>query len=242
MKNFKRFFGVMLIAFWAGMLWSCTDDNNEHLITIDFQNLELDDSNFWNGSDRTGGFTINLATFKNDFDTVYHSWSGFSYSNITDIETPSWSNQYSAYITGGGNSSNIYAVCYVNTFGENAAEISFSNEVDMVSARVTNSTYLYYSLLNGDDYTQPFSDGDWFLLTITAFDTNGNEVGAVEFYLADFRNGKTTIIDSWAEVALGSLSGVKSLVFSLSSSDTGEWGMNTPAYFCLDNLAFKIEN
>ena len=26
------------------------------------------------------------------------------------------------------------------------------------------------------------------------------------------------------------------LGFELSSSDTGEWGMNTPAYFCFDNF------
>jgi len=29
---------------------------------------------------------------------------------------------------------------------------------------------------------------------------------------------------------------VKSLGFSMNSTDTGDWGMNTPAYFCMDNL------
>ena len=29
---------------------------------------------------------------------------------------------------------------------------------------------------------------------------------------------------------------VKKLHFSLSSTDNGDWGMNTPAYFCMDDI------
>jgi len=32
---------------------------------------------------------------------------------------------------------------------------------------------------------------------------------------------------------------VGSLKFSLESSDVGSWGMNTPAYFCIDNVGLK---
>ena len=35
---------------------------------------------------------------------------------------------------------------------------------------------------------------------------------------------------------LGSLGRVDSLMFALESTDVGEWGMNTPAFFCIDNL------
>jgi len=64
----------------------------------------------------------------------------------------------------------------------------------------------------------------------------------VEFYLADFQftdNAFDYILDGWTWVDLSSLgSAVKTLEFALSSSDTGMWGMNTPAYFALDNLLF----
>jgi MYXO-CTERM domain-containing protein len=38
-------------------------------------------------------------------------------------------------------------------------------------------------------------------------------------------------------VSLASLGAVQSLRFSLASSDTGEYGINTPAYFAMDNLS-----
>ena len=36
----------------------------------------------------------------------------------------------------------------------------------------------------------------------------------------------------------GSLGEVYGLSFGFESTDNGEWGMNTPAYFALDNLAY----
>jgi hypothetical protein len=61
----------------------------------------------------------------------------------------------------------------------------------------------------------------------------------VEFYLADYRfadNRDDYILDTWQYVDLTSLGMIKSLEFTLSSSDIGEWGMNTPAYFAIDTL------
>jgi hypothetical protein len=56
--------------------------------------------------------------------------------------------------------------------------------------------------------------------------------GTVDFNLAT----GTHILNTWKCVGLRSLGTVKSLEFSLSSSDTGEFGMNTPAYFAMDFL------
>ena len=63
--------------------------------------------------------------------------------------------------------------------------------------------------------------------------------GEVEFYLADYRfadNGEDYIVDTWEYIDLSSLGAVKSLEFGLSSSDVGDFGMNTPAYFALDTV------
>ena len=64
--------------------------------------------------------------------------------------------------------------------------------------------------------------------------------GSIDFYLADFRsvdNGDDFIRGDWSSVDLTPLgNNVTKLRFELSSSDNGMFGMNTPAYFAVDNL------
>ena len=92
-------------------------------------------------------------------------------------------------------------------------------------------------MTGGDPYAKKFGKGDWFLLTITGYDANDEVTGTKEFYLADLRDAKTAyIINDWRYVDLSGLGKVSKLGFELSSTDNGEWGMNTPAYFCFDNF------
>jgi len=65
---------------------------------------------------------------------------------------------------------------------------------------------------------------------------------SVNFYLADYRfadNDSDYIVNSWKYVDLSTLGGVDTYEFDLSSSDTGAFGMNTPAYFCMDQFSFN---
>jgi len=99
-------------------------------------------------------------------------------------------------------------------------------------------------MLNGDAYSKKFGgatdgDSDWFMLTITGKDVDGAVTGTVDFYLADYRAADSAddyIVDTWRYVDLTSLGKVKTLEFVLSSSDVGDWGMNTPASFALDTI------
>ncbi len=117
------------------------------------------------------------------------------------------------------------------------------------SILVTNTVYPYFSMLNGDQFARKFGgdsgdDPDYFLLTITGLDGNNQPVGALEFYLADYRfenNSLDYLVDTWTEVDLSPLNGAAALSFGLTSSDVGEFGMNTPAYFAIDNLALVPE-
>src|SRR5690554_4768429 len=83
--------------------------------TVDFEDLSLPAAvdTFYNGSDEAGGFTSGGVTFGNAYNTEWGSWSGFSYSNITDNTTAGFANQYSAIPGVGVNSSENYAV-YTN--------------------------------------------------------------------------------------------------------------------------------
>jgi hypothetical protein len=61
----------------------------------------------------------------------------------------------------------------------------------------------------------------------------------LDYYLADYRfenNQQDYILDSWKWIDLLLLGEISALRFSLSSSDVGAWGMNTPAYFCVDQI------
>jgi hypothetical protein len=85
-------------------------------------------------------------------------------------------------------------------------------------------------------------DPDWFKLTVTGKDDAGTVLGSVDFYLADYRfetNALDYIVGDWTWVDLSAFGPqVKTLHFTLSSSDNGAWGMNTPAYFAMDDIQF----
>ena len=93
---------------------------------------------------------------------------------------------------------------------------------------------------NGENYTKKFEQGDWFKLTITGLNADGETTGTVDFYLADLRSENESehyILNEWKWCDLSSLGEVKRLEFTMSSTDNDpQWGMNTPAYFCMDNL------
>ncbi len=209
-------------------------------VTATFEDLQLPLNSFWNGSDESGKFISGHFTFYNNYNKTWGSWSGFAYSNKTDKTTPGWTNQYSA-ITGGGvfNSSN-YAVGY--DFGD--LRVTISKPDSLSGVYITNSTYAYLALRDGDAFSKKFGgnmgqDPDYFRLKITGLNIKGDTTGTVTFYLADFRPEdpqKDYIIREWTWVDLSSLGIISELRFSLESTDVGVWGMNTPAYFCLDDL------
>ncbi|MGI6718849.1 MAG: DUF4465 domain-containing protein [Bacteroidales bacterium] len=223
-----------------------------------FEDLTLDDNSYWNGSDESGSFTSGGVTYYNNYDPQYHSWSGFAYSNTTDTETPGFLNQYSA-ITGGGmdagpEGGTNYGIGFVpldyisGTYTPIQIELEIEGDKEYIVSGfyVTNTTFAYLSMLYGDDFSKKFGgvtgdDPDWFKLIITGIDYHNNETGTVEFYLADYRfddNSLDYIIDRWVWVDLVELGRVKKLQFTLESSDVSEFGMNTPAYFAIDNLAY----
>lgn len=174
------------------------------------------------------------------------SWSGIAISQYNDVETAGYINQLSAYYKdptsslGGYGGSETFAVSF-------SGELAFddaTSEATFYHVWVTNSTYAALSMKDGDAYAQKFEQGDWFKLVITATDASGAETGKVEYYLADFRTDKSPgILTKWEKIDLTPLGDkVHKLTFTLSSSDNSEYEgvtyMNTPAYFCFDNLAF----
>ncbi|QZT38126.1 DUF4465 domain-containing protein [Halosquirtibacter xylanolyticus] len=96
----------------------------------------------------------------------------------------------------------------------------------------------------GDSFAKKFggdqgTDPDWFLLTAEGVDEKGDLISTTSFYLADFRfkdDTKDYIVKDWQWFDLTSLGEVAKVRFKVTSSDVGGYGMNTPAYFCIDNI------
>ncbi|MCP4311224.1 MAG: DUF4465 domain-containing protein [Bacteroidetes bacterium] len=213
-------------------------------VLSDFEDLTLAQESYWNGSDGTGNFSSGLARFYNEFNAEYFSWSGWAHSNTSDVTTPGFTNQYSA-ITGegfdsGDDSNGIYGVS--SRFGP--VMIDFPEKAYAPEGfYVTNSTYATLSMEQGDWAAKQFggddgTDPDYFMLSVWGF-SGSESTDTIEYYLADYRFNEPEndyIIKTWQWVDLSSFGKVDSLHFGLESSDVGEWGMNTPAYFCMDNL------
>ena len=215
---------------------------------VTFDDLSLDPESYFNGSNDAGGFTTTGVAFNNFFDTTYGPyWEGFAYSNTTDTTTPDYTNQYSAITGSGMDNSSIYGVAYLGFF-EFVPAITFADEVHLGEAYITNTTYTFLAMQDGNAPAKKFGgdtgdDPDFYKVTITGKDEDDVQTGVVEFYLADFRfedNSQDYIIDDWTAVDLSGLGRVKTLEFSVSSSDTGDYGINTPSYFAIDNV--EIDN
>lgn len=110
------------------------------------------------------------------------------------------------------------------------------------SIQITNTTYTYLAVRDGDPYNfgSAFDEGDYLLLDIRGYDSSGNLVGVVSFYLADYLSANPanwSIVDSWETVDLSSLAGSATLRFGIQSSQNDPtYGVNPPAYFAADNF------
>lgn len=79
-------------------------------------------------------------------------------------------------------------------------------------------------------------DQFWFKVIVTGY-LGQTEVGTVDCLLTD--HGVTQ--SGWTKVDLSRLGQVDRLTFTIDSNDTGEWGVNAPAYFGLDEIGFPKE-
>ncbi|WP_406697341.1 Ig-like domain-containing protein [Singulisphaera sp. Ch08] len=211
-----------------------------------FESFGLAPNTYVNNAGPSGEFVDAGNAFNNDFSPDFGGiWSGWAISNSTDTTTSGYTNQYSAITGSGADGSQTYGVAF--TFGGAADPFhpagSFVNLPDgatPVSIEVTNTTYAYLSMLNGDFSVSAFAAGDFFRLTIEGYtgpDGTGTKVGEVDFDLANFLGSNHYIINTWQTVDLAPLSGAGSLQFGLESSQNHPlYGMNTAAFFAADNL------
>ncbi|HEX3448942.1 MAG TPA: DUF4465 domain-containing protein [Isosphaeraceae bacterium] len=197
-----------------------------------------------NGWDLNGGFTSNGTFFSNAYDTTFNSWSGWAYSNVNDPTTtgPSpfltdFNHQFAAITGTAPGGSGNYGIS-----SGSGAYINLPSGTSPVSFEVTNTTYSFLSMTLGDGFGKKFSTGDFFELKIFGYsglNGTGTQVGEVDFFLANYTSANSLPVDVWTLVNLTSLADAQSLGFDYASSDVGQFGINTPEFFAMDDLTLS---
>lgn len=179
----------------------------------------------------------------------------------------SYQNQCSVYNTNsvdgknegaGADGSNTFAV--INGYDDEAwsmfkgaPEFSFSAgaEYTVESIQICPPSYLYGIITKGNPYgndpglTLAQSFG-WFKILAYGFDAQGNPTNGgqpVEKYICDYRqqtNPTIEISSVWQGWDLSALGRVNKVRFDFDGSDKGAYGLNTPAYMCLDNIQLRL--
>jgi hypothetical protein len=180
---------------------------------------------------------------------------GIAISRWNDMSLGWYTNQCSVYYSdpvtgkGGYKGSETFAVHFGYNdpalFGDGRSFITFldgDEEGIFDHFYVNNNTYACNGIKNGVFVADPLAPSSgWFRLIIDGLDKNGNVVSTVYFYMADFRTPESPgLITEWTPVDLRPLGKVHAIRLDMDGSDTGKNGLNTPAYFCFDNLAVEL--
>ena len=190
-------------------------------------------------------------------------WDGFTPAiggDQTDYGLPgssaSWTTNFAGCMAGGGCVINAdgtvsadpampYLVGYYSTWtmeGPSNQVMFMDKDGNMaftpVGVYVCNHPWPYYGCVHGDGMARAFDEGDYFELEAVGVAADGSET-STSIKLIEFANGELQALNDWTFFDLSSLGEVTSVYFKLNSTDTGNYGMNTAAYFCMDKFQVK---
>ncbi|MCB0685231.1 MAG: DUF4465 domain-containing protein [Saprospiraceae bacterium] len=219
----------------------------EGQVIADFEEFNLPEDAYDNGSNGEGGFASGGIYLPNSYSADFDAWTGWALSTVRDSLTPGFQNQYATIAGGGAENSKVYAVGYA--FDPIVIHLQDQSET-LEGIYVSNATYPYLSMRDGDAFSKKFggvsgSDPDFFRMTFRKYQDGLISEDSIDFYLADFRfenSAEDYIVDDWVYIDLSSFGQMDSLSISLSSSDVGVFGMNTPAYFCVDRIVTEAQS
>jgi len=241
---------------------------DEKLIVLDLQNattkLEFDaKSGMWNDTFNEEAETIESQCFSFVHGAIadWQTWWGCTPSNSADNSAREdyITYQYSNMAKGGivlnedGTvkkdehgapvvSADVpYMVAfYASYMAKRPVDITFNDGKlhEPVGIYVNLSSWTYYSLQDGCGVARAFTNDDKYTLTFHGVAADETEK-TMTVELGSYTNGDLTLTRGWKYVDLSSLGLVNEIYADVKSTDTGEYGDNTPAYFCFDKLIVK---
>ncbi|MBR1426129.1 MAG: DUF4465 domain-containing protein [Paludibacteraceae bacterium] len=211
-----------VIEFTADGVWSNTyDDFDEQAFIVDdrFAFYHLMSGNSWGGMSWEG-FTISKKATDTDDQFACAAKGGLAGEGSPFVV--GYFSEYYVMPQMGVPSNCIVAL----------AETYYPTEISICQSARTLS-----SLQNGDTYARAFTEQDTLTLHIQAIDAKLNVLKQKDYVLAAGRDFNT----GWETVDLSELGACNGLAFTMSSTDVGLWGINTPTYFALDGLTISTE-
>ena len=232
MKKFFLFASALLAS--ASMM---AHDERRVLTSDDavvaaFEDVEAGIDDSWEAGVNTwtsGEYTF--TTYKDDaWGTPYYY--SFVVSDETETTSTGYAEPYRS-ISGGAHSGNNFAVWFSDWNGNNS--ITFASQV-VPGMFVNNNAYTVGGITT-DDFkpARKFTAQDTLTLVLDG-KLEGELVGSIPVYLAV--DGK--YIADWTYVSLAELGQIDELQLSMVTTDTGDYGANTPTYVCIDDFGATL--
>jgi hypothetical protein len=145
------------------------------------------------------------------------------------------------------NSIPFVSAYYMEYMGEMPLQVILTDAeapYEAVGMYINNNPWPYYGNIYGDGFARALNqDGDYFQVTIHGLNGDYEDNGkSVVYKLAEYKNGTLHQNTEWEWVDLTSLGDVYGFHFTVEGSDTGDYGLNTAAYFNLDKLTVRSCN
>ena len=216
MKKFILFASALLVALAAHSEVATFED-----VAAGIQESWVSGVNTW----ESGSYTF--STYKDDaWGTPYYY--AFVVSNETEKTSAGLAEPYRS-ASGGAHSGDNFVVWYSDFNGNNS--IKFDAQV-VEGMFVNNNAYTVGGITTNDfSPARKFTEQDTLTLVLGG-KLNGEVVSGKHVYLAV--DGK--YIADWTYVSLSELGQIDELQIGMLSTDTGDWGVNTPTYVCIDDF------
>jgi hypothetical protein len=241
----------------TAVLVSCKKEEIKALVdqtsVVGFEDITVPVNGYIDSIGSTNIFSTTAFTFQSVYNTDYPGYfylkKGFALSTLKDTVTIGVKSKYAAYAGIGSGNSNTYIV----SVGTSMFKMP-TKATTLISLDITNTTFAALSMKNGDQFAKKFgsdknakgevdgTNGKDFLKVWIRGYAAGKIKDSIEVYLANFQSTNPSehyIQKSWKKVDLSKLNPVDSVNFKLESSDNSPYGMNTPAYFAIDNIIIK---
>lgn len=167
------------------------------------------------------------------------SWEGFTLSTVAQDTA----NVFGCVANGGlGGVATPYIIGYYSEWVSSSQGYS-SNIIEFDQLYYPEYVYIcqnsntHKAIKQGEFNARPFTEQDTLALIIQTLDSTKNPTATTIYYLAidGTRN------EGWVKVPLTALDQTSCLSFSMTTTDIGDWGANTPLYFALDGLTINTE-
>lgn len=265
MKLHKIVPALALCAFGLAGLTSCDDDKFElDMRYLRFNSFsDFNEEGYWAecyepasavGATIDGVHFTHTATVTEWDGIKYYSWNGFCPSEVFDLtdytdegtwldhqwaamESQAWHTTHKAYVIGDWD---VREDAHPETLtGTESCVISLADGQAFIplTLSVSNAAYAYYTMVNGSAFSRPFTESDYLRLIVTGF-LDGEKTGTTQIDLA----AANTYLTNFTELDIAAVGArVDRLVFTMEGSDSGQWGLNTPAYFAIGAFTYALD-